>query len=179
MLLHYFNISPFLPSPPPPLFLSSSSSFHLLLPATPPPSWCQVLGEYSHLVDALSRGRVAELLVGVLERPAVTSETRTWVLAAVAKLVGEGPSGSDSGSGSGSGAGESEEAELLQRVAQQHSSSLDTLLRQQALELLLLARDPQLQARVLPRGAAGAGLEVGDAAAPHLSTPVQSAPEHT
>lgn len=88
-------------------------------------------------------------------------------MAAVAKLVGNRVSGS------GSGVSESEQAELLQGVAQLHSSSLDTQLRQQALELLLLGQDPQLQARVLPRGAAATSLEVGgaDVSKAHHSTP--------
>ncbi|XP_076124314.1 AP-4 complex subunit epsilon-1 isoform X1 [Alosa pseudoharengus] len=113
-------------------------------------SW--VLGEYSHLVDVLSPSQVIDLLVPLLDRPAVTSDTRSWVLSAVAKLGG--------GACSGSVVDGSEGAGLVQCVAQQHSSSLDTQLRQQALELLLLSRDPQLQARVLPRATAGASLEV-------------------
>ncbi|KAL2093414.1 hypothetical protein ACEWY4_010726 [Coilia grayii] len=110
-------------------------------------SW--VLGEYSHLIDDLSASLVIDLLVRLLDQPGLTSDTRSWVLSAVAKL-----------SAGGSGAVGSEGPGPVQRVAQQHSSSLDTQLRQQALELQLLSQDPELHARVLPRGASWAGLEV-------------------
>lgn len=93
-------------------------------------SW--VLGEYSCVREGLDQREVVALLKKLLEQRGVSSETRSWVLCALTKLC------TSSGS-----------AELVLELAESSASSLDTVLRQQAYELLCLSRDSQLHARVL------------------------------
>uniref|UniRef100_A0A8B9J4K3 AP-4 complex subunit epsilon n=1 Tax=Astyanax mexicanus TaxID=7994 RepID=A0A8B9J4K3_ASTMX len=104
-------------------------------------SW--VLGEYSCLKEDEDQREVIRLLNKLLEQRGVSSETRSWVLSALTKLcVGPGC------------------ADLALELADSLSSSLDTVLRQQAHELRLLSQDSQLHARVLPRPAPLDNLEV-------------------
>ncbi|XP_026775724.2 AP-4 complex subunit epsilon-1 [Pangasianodon hypophthalmus] len=93
-------------------------------------SW--VLGEYSCMREGLDQREVMALLKKLLEQRGVSSETRSWVLCALTKLCQS--SGSE---------------ELVVELAESLSSSLDTVLRQQAHELQCLSRDSQLHARVL------------------------------
>uniref|UniRef100_A0AAY4EMB5 AP-4 complex subunit epsilon n=1 Tax=Denticeps clupeoides TaxID=299321 RepID=A0AAY4EMB5_9TELE len=104
-------------------------------------SWA--LGEFSYLKDGLEPCKVTKLLAKLLDERNVTSESRSWILSAMAKLS------------AGPGA-----AALALQVSERYSSSLDTVLRQQALELLHLSQDPELHARVLPHGAAWDSFEV-------------------
>lgn len=109
----------------------------------PHPCRLQVLGEYSHLKEELDPTTVPVLLAKVLAMKTPSSETKTWVLMAMTKLC-------DGGAG----------AAVAQQVSEAYSSCLDTVLRQRGHELQLLSQDPELRARVLPRGAGPEGLEV-------------------
>ncbi|KAF5908276.1 AP-4 complex subunit epsilon-1, partial [Clarias magur] len=91
-----------------------------------------VLGEYSCMREGLDPHEVMALLRKLLNQRGVSSETRSWVLCALTKLC------------QSSGA-----PELVVELADSLSSSLDTVLRQQAHELQCLTRDAQLHARVL------------------------------
>ncbi|XP_036432371.1 AP-4 complex subunit epsilon-1 isoform X2 [Colossoma macropomum] len=104
-------------------------------------SW--VLGEYSCLKEDVDQQEVIRLLKKLLEQRGVSSETRSWALSALTKLC-KGPGC----------------AELALELAESLSSSLDTVLRQQAHELRLLSQDSQLHTRVLPRPALLDSLEV-------------------
>uniref|UniRef100_A0AAR2IX48 AP-4 complex subunit epsilon n=1 Tax=Pygocentrus nattereri TaxID=42514 RepID=A0AAR2IX48_PYGNA len=104
-------------------------------------SW--VLGEYSCLKEDVDQQEVIRLLKKLLEQRGVSSETRSWALSALTKLC-KGPG----------------YAELALELAESLSSSLDTVLRQQAHELCLLSQDSQLHARVLPHPAPSDNLEV-------------------
>ncbi|XP_038562187.1 AP-4 complex subunit epsilon-1 [Micropterus salmoides] len=104
-------------------------------------SW--VLGEYSYLKEELEPATVLRLLAKLLDMKNTRSETKSWVLMAMAKLC-QG------------GAGVS----AAQEVSETYSSSLDTVLRQRAQELQHLSQDSELQARVLPRDADLEPLEV-------------------
>ncbi|XP_030631531.1 AP-4 complex subunit epsilon-1 [Chanos chanos] len=104
-------------------------------------SW--VLGEYSHLKEGLDVQEVRQLLMKLLDRKGVTTETRCWVLSSLMKLC-EGP-GAD---------------EMAQELVERWGSSLDPLLRQQAQELLCLSLDKDLRTRTLPLATTWDGLEV-------------------
>ncbi|XP_062849431.1 AP-4 complex subunit epsilon-1 [Trichomycterus rosablanca] len=104
-------------------------------------SW--VLGEYSHMRKGLDQCEVISLLKKLLEQRGVSSETKSWVLLALTKLC------------QGSG-----HAELVMELAESLSSSLDTVLQQQAHELLCLSQDSQLHTQVLPHSATRDSIEV-------------------
>uniref|UniRef100_A0A669B0C1 AP-4 complex subunit epsilon n=1 Tax=Oreochromis niloticus TaxID=8128 RepID=A0A669B0C1_ORENI len=104
-------------------------------------SW--VLGEYSHLREDLEPAEVLSLLAKLLDMKNSSSETKSWVLMAMTKLCKGGT-----------------DASVTQEVSETYSSSLDTVLRQRAHELQYLSQDPELRARVLPRGANPETLEV-------------------
>lgn len=103
----------------------------------------QVLGEYSCVREGLDQREVVALLKKLLEQRGVSSETRSWVLCALTKLC------TSSGS-----------AELVLELAESSASSLDTVLRQQAYELLCLSRDSQLHARVLHQSRASTQVRI-------------------
>lgn len=103
----------------------------------------QVLGEYSHLKEELEAATVLRLLAKLLDMKNTTSETKSWVLMAMAKLCEGGASVS-----------------VAQEVSETYNSSLDTVLRQRAQELQHLSQDSELRARVLPRDAGLEPLEV-------------------
>uniref|UniRef100_A0A8C6UTV6 AP-4 complex subunit epsilon n=1 Tax=Neogobius melanostomus TaxID=47308 RepID=A0A8C6UTV6_9GOBI len=94
-------------------------------------SW--VLGEYSHLRNDLDPARVMTLLTKLLEMRQTSSETKTWVLMAMTKLC--------SGEASVS---------IARSVCEDLSSSMDTVQRQRAHELLLLSQDRALRSQLLP-----------------------------
>ncbi|XP_067293363.1 AP-4 complex subunit epsilon-1 [Pseudorasbora parva] len=102
-------------------------------------SW--VLGEYSHLQECVDQREVIRLLTKLLDQRSVSSETRVWILSALTK-ISEG------------------QADLILDLAESLTSSQDTVLRQQAQELLHLSQDSQLHGWVLPRGAAWDSMEV-------------------
>ncbi|KAI4903115.1 hypothetical protein NFI96_015692 [Prochilodus magdalenae] len=102
-----------------------------------------VLGEYSCLKEDVDKQEVIRLLKKLLEQKRVSSETKSWVLSALTKLC-EGPGCK----------------ELALELVESMSSSLDTMLRQQAHELRLLSQDLQLHAQVLPHPNPWGSLEV-------------------
>ncbi|XP_066523362.1 AP-4 complex subunit epsilon-1 isoform X2 [Hoplias malabaricus] len=104
-------------------------------------SW--VLGEYSCLKKDVEQQEAFRLLRKLLEQKGVSSETKSWVLSALTKLR-EGPGC----------------AELALELAESLSSSLDTVLRQQAHELGILSQDSELNTRVLPHAAPWDSIEV-------------------
>ncbi|XP_055011063.1 AP-4 complex subunit epsilon-1 [Boleophthalmus pectinirostris] len=104
-------------------------------------SW--VLGEYSQLRTDLDPARVMTLLTKLLDMKQTSSETKTWVLMAMTKLC--------SGEASIS---------IAQSVCDDHSSSMDTVLRQKAHELQLLSQDSALRGRLLPLHRASEPIEV-------------------
>lgn len=83
------------------------------------------------------------LLAKVLAMKTASSETKTWALMALTKLC-------DGGAG----------AAVAQQLSEAFGSCLDTVLRQRGHELQLLSQDPELRAKVLPRGAGLEALEV-------------------
>ncbi|XP_076846996.1 AP-4 complex subunit epsilon-1 isoform X2 [Brachyhypopomus gauderio] len=104
-------------------------------------SW--VLGEYSCLSEGLDQEEVIGPLRKLLDQRGVSAETRSWVLSALTKLC-RGPG----------------QADVALALAESLSSSLDTVLRQQAHELRHLVQDRSLHARVLPQPAPSHSLEV-------------------
>lgn len=102
-----------------------------------------MLGEYSRLREDLEPAEVLSLLAKLLDMKNSSSETKSWVLMAMTKLCKGGA-----------------DASVTQEVSETYSSSLDTVLRQRAHELQYLSQDPELRARVLPRGAKPETLEV-------------------
>ncbi|KAJ8249351.1 hypothetical protein GJAV_G00233850 [Gymnothorax javanicus] len=104
-------------------------------------SW--VLGEFSFLKAGLDPGVVLAQLARLLESDWISTETRSWVLAAMCKLCG--------GGGSRGVAGE---------VATRYGGSLSTTLRHQAQELALFSQDQALKDRILPQNTSWDGLEV-------------------
>lgn len=103
----------------------------------------QVLGEYSHLKEELEAATVLRLLAKLLDMKNTSSETKSWVLMAMAKLCEGGA-----------------DVSVAQEVSETYSSSLDTVLRQRAQELQHLSQDSELRVRVLPRDAGLEPLEV-------------------
>lgn len=104
-------------------------------------SW--VLGEYSHLRAELDPARVMTLLTKLLDMRQTSSETKTWVLVAMMKLCSE-----------------EESVSIARSVCEDHSSSMDTVLRQRAHELQLLSQDPALRGKLLPLHSLPGPLEV-------------------
>lgn len=110
----------------------------------------QVLGEYSWLKEDLEPDTVLKLMANLLDLKSTSSETKTWVLLAMAKQCEGG----------------STDVSVTRKVCETYSSSLDTVLRQRAQELQYLSQDSELQARVLPRDASREPLEVTKACRP-------------
>lgn len=104
-------------------------------------SW--VLGEYSHLRADLDPTRVMSLLTKLLDMKQSSSETKTWVFMAMTKLCSSEASVS-----------------IARSVCEDHSSSMDTVLRQRAHELQLLSQDPALRGQLLPLHCGPEPLEV-------------------
>ncbi|KAL4660713.1 AP-4 complex subunit epsilon-1 [Arapaima gigas] len=104
-------------------------------------SW--VLGEFSFLKEGLEPGEVVGQLTKVLDHDAITVETCCWVLAAMSKLCGTDCA-----------------LHRAEKVAQRYAGCLDTVLRQQTVELELLGRDLDLRTRVLPQHSVRDHLEV-------------------
>ncbi|XP_059917333.1 AP-4 complex subunit epsilon-1 [Gadus macrocephalus] len=104
-------------------------------------SW--VLGEYSSVKEGLEPATVLRLLAPLLDLRHCSSETKSWVLAAMTKLSA-GPAC----------------LPLAQELAERHGGSLDTTLRQRLHELQHLASDGELLRRVLPCGDGLEPLEV-------------------
>ncbi|XP_066557479.1 AP-4 complex subunit epsilon-1 [Amia ocellicauda] len=104
-------------------------------------SW--VLGEYSYLKSDLMPEVVLDKLVTLLDQVWVTSETKSWVMAAITKLS----SGTTC-------------TKTVSEVVLKFSTSLDTVLRQFTFELKHLSEDRDLSVRVLPLDASCEDIEV-------------------
>ncbi|KAK7892138.1 hypothetical protein WMY93_024101 [Mugilogobius chulae] len=94
-------------------------------------SW--VLGEYSHLRTDLDPARIMTLHTKLLDMKQTSNETKTWILMAMTKLC------------SGKAC-----ISIAQSVCEDHTSSMDTVLRQRAHELQLLSQDSALRRRLVP-----------------------------
>lgn len=100
--------------------------------------------------EDLEPDTVLKLMANLLDLKSTSSETKTWVLLAMAKQCEGG----------------STDVSVTRKVCETYSSSLDTVLRQRAQELQYLSQDSELQARVLPRDASREPLEVTKARRP-------------
>ncbi|OCT86938.1 AP-4 complex subunit epsilon-1 [Xenopus laevis] len=94
-------------------------------------SW--VLGEYAYLAKPKSVESVMTKLYDVLKRTSVTSETKVWIVAAITKLAALSP-----------------HCSLVDRLIQEFSTCLDTLMRQHVSELKLLRADGPLMQKLFP-----------------------------
>ncbi|XP_030045284.1 AP-4 complex subunit epsilon-1 isoform X2 [Microcaecilia unicolor] len=94
-------------------------------------SW--VLGEYSYLKTDVHPESIMAKLSTFLELNSVTSETKTWLLVAVTKLAALTPS-----------------TDLIDKLTEEFSSSLDTCLRQCAFELQILHKNLEVMKLLLP-----------------------------
>ncbi|XP_016065641.1 PREDICTED: AP-4 complex subunit epsilon-1 isoform X3 [Miniopterus natalensis] len=94
-------------------------------------SW--VLGEYSYLSDKDTPEKVISKLYKLLMNDSVSSETKAWLIAAVTKLTPQAPS-----------------SNIVERLIQEFTISLDTRLRQHAFELKHLQENVELMKSLLP-----------------------------
>ncbi|KAM4661035.1 AP-4 complex subunit epsilon-1 isoform 2-T2 [Amazona ochrocephala] len=94
-------------------------------------SW--VLGEYSSLVTDVDPEVILTKLHSLLKKTFVTSETKVWIMAAVAKI-----------------ASRTSCSKAVDEIIQEFSNSLDTCMRQYAFELKNLSEDKVLMKSLLP-----------------------------
>ncbi|KAG8505241.1 AP-4 complex subunit epsilon-1 [Galemys pyrenaicus] len=94
-------------------------------------SW--VLGEYSYLVDKETPEEVIAKLYKLLMNDSISSETKAWLIAAVTKLTPQVHS-----------------CNIVERLIQQFTVSLDTCMRQHAFELKHLHENVELMRSLLP-----------------------------
>ncbi|GAB5572463.1 AP-4 complex subunit epsilon-1 isoform X1 [Prionailurus iriomotensis] len=94
-------------------------------------SW--VLGEYSYLLDEETPEEVITKLYKLLMNDSVSSETKAWLLAAVTKLTPQAHS-----------------SNIVERLIQEFTVSLDTCMRQHAFELKCLRENVELMKSLLP-----------------------------
>ncbi|VFV38027.1 ap-4 complex subunit epsilon-1 [Lynx pardinus] len=94
-------------------------------------SW--VLGEYSYLLDEETPEEVITKLYKLLMNDSVSSETKAWLLAAVTKLTPQAHS-----------------SNIVERLIQEFTISLDTCMRQHAFELKHLRENVELMKSLLP-----------------------------
>nr|XP_003420568.1 AP-4 complex subunit epsilon-1 isoform X1 [Loxodonta africana] len=94
-------------------------------------SW--VLGEYSCLVDKETPDAVITKLYKLLMNNSISSETKVWLIAAVTKLTPQAHS-----------------SNIVERLIQEFTISLDTCMRQHAFELKYLHENMECMKRVLP-----------------------------
>ncbi|XP_008069720.1 AP-4 complex subunit epsilon-1 [Carlito syrichta] len=94
-------------------------------------SW--VLGEYSYLLDKETPEKVIIKLYKLLMNDSVSSETKAWLIAAVTKLTPQAHS-----------------PNIVERLIQEFTISLDTLMRQHAFELKNLHQNVGLMKSLLP-----------------------------
>ncbi|XP_016065640.1 PREDICTED: AP-4 complex subunit epsilon-1 isoform X2 [Miniopterus natalensis] len=93
----------------------------------------EVLGEYSYLSDKDTPEKVISKLYKLLMNDSVSSETKAWLIAAVTKLTPQAPS-----------------SNIVERLIQEFTISLDTRLRQHAFELKHLQENVELMKSLLP-----------------------------
>uniref|UniRef100_A0A2K6FME9 AP-4 complex subunit epsilon n=1 Tax=Propithecus coquereli TaxID=379532 RepID=A0A2K6FME9_PROCO len=94
-------------------------------------SW--VLGEYSYLLDKETPEEVITKLYKLLMNDSISSETKTWLIAAVTKLTPQARS-----------------SNIVERLIQEFTISLDTCMRQHAFELKHLHENVELMKNLLP-----------------------------
>ncbi|XP_036298027.1 AP-4 complex subunit epsilon-1 isoform X1 [Pipistrellus kuhlii] len=94
-------------------------------------SW--VLGEYSYLIDKETPEEVITKLYKLLMNDSISSETKAWLIAAVTKLTPQAQS-----------------SNIVERLIQEFTVSLDTCLRQHAFELKHLHENAELMKSLLP-----------------------------
>lgn len=94
-------------------------------------SW--VLGEYSYLLDKETPEEVITKLYKLLMNDSISSETKAWLIAAVTKLTPQAHS-----------------SNIVERLIQEFTVSLDTCLRQHAFELKHLHENAELMKSLLP-----------------------------
>ncbi|EHH27317.1 Adapter-related protein complex 4 subunit epsilon-1 [Macaca mulatta] len=94
-------------------------------------SW--VLGEYSYLLDKETPAEVIAKLYRLLMNDSVSSETKTWLIAAVTKLTPQAHS-----------------SDTVERLIHEFTISLDTCMRQHAFELKHLHENVELMKSLLP-----------------------------
>ncbi|XP_060031698.1 AP-4 complex subunit epsilon-1 [Erinaceus europaeus] len=100
-------------------------------PAVPHPG--PVLGEYSYLLGKDTAEEVITKLYKLLLSDSVSSETKAWLFAAVTKLTSQAHS-----------------SNIVERLIQEFTVSLDTCMRQHAFELKHLLEDVELMRNLLP-----------------------------
>ncbi|XP_054421405.1 AP-4 complex subunit epsilon-1 [Pteronotus mesoamericanus] len=94
-------------------------------------SW--VLGEYSYLSDKETPEEVITKLYKLLMNDSISSETKAWLIAAVTKLMPQARS-----------------SNIVEKLIQEFTVSLDTCMRQHAFELKHLHENVELMKRLLP-----------------------------
>ncbi|KAK1339054.1 hypothetical protein QTO34_019727 [Cnephaeus nilssonii] len=94
-------------------------------------SW--VLGEYSYLLDKEMTEEIITKLYKLLMNDSISSETKAWLIAAVTKLTPQAHS-----------------SNIVERLIQEFTVSLDTCLRQHAFELKHLHENAELMKSLLP-----------------------------
>lgn len=94
-------------------------------------SW--VLGEYSYLLDKETPEQVITKLYKLLMNDSVSSETKAWLIAAVTKLTVQAHS-----------------SNVVEKLIQEFTGSLDTCMRQHAFELKHLHENVELMKSLLP-----------------------------
>ncbi|XP_036773684.2 AP-4 complex subunit epsilon-1 isoform X2 [Manis pentadactyla] len=94
-------------------------------------SW--VLGEYSYLLDKETPEEVIIKLYKLLMNDYISSETKAWLIAAVTKLTPQAHS-----------------SNIVERLIQEFTVSLDTCIRQHAFELKHLHENVELMRSLLP-----------------------------
>ncbi|KAJ1180655.1 hypothetical protein NDU88_005875 [Pleurodeles waltl] len=94
---------------------------------------CWVLGEYSYLQKDVDPEEIMSKLYRLLENISVTTETKTWAVAAITKLSAFVPS-----------------SQTVDKLIQNFSTSVDTCMRQHAFELKHLHEDTAKMRSLLP-----------------------------
>ncbi|XP_058521842.1 AP-4 complex subunit epsilon-1 [Ochotona princeps] len=94
-------------------------------------SW--VLGEYSYLLDKEMVEEVITKLYRLLMNDSISSETKAWLIAAVTKLTSQTHS-----------------SNIVEKLIQEFTTSLDTCMRQHAFELKYLHENMELMKSLLP-----------------------------
>ncbi|XP_055991374.1 AP-4 complex subunit epsilon-1 [Sorex fumeus] len=94
-------------------------------------SW--VLGEYSYLLDKETPEEIMAKLYKLLVNDSVSSETKAWLIAAITKLASQAQS-----------------SDIVERLIQEFTVSLDTCMRQHAFELKHMHENMELMKSLLP-----------------------------
>lgn len=92
-----------------------------------------MLGEYSYLLDKEMVEEVITKLYKLLMNDSISSETKAWLIAAVTKLTSQIHS-----------------SNIVEKLIQEFTTSLDTCMRQHAFELKYLHKNMELMKSLLP-----------------------------